>query len=84
VFKPGEAQLFSPNLSAWLLLELCPGRTDLELEAEFIQAVAPTMDENEARQQSQQGIDILLQHGLIERVAGAANRNMITGQEASQ
>ncbi len=27
VFKPGVPHLYTPNVSAWLLLELCPGLT---------------------------------------------------------
>lgn len=71
VFKPGVPHLFTPNLSAWLLLELCPGRTDLELEAAFIDIVAPKVNESEARQQAQDGVELLLEQGLIERAAGA-------------
>jgi hypothetical protein len=72
VFKPGVPHLYTPNLSAWLLLELCPDRTDLELEEAFIEAVAPTIDEGEARRQAQDGVELLLAQGLIERAAGAA------------
>jgi hypothetical protein len=72
VFKPGEPHLYTPNLSAWLLLELCPGRSDLELEEAFLDAVSPAVDEQEARRQSQAGIELLLQKGLIERTAQAA------------
>lgn len=70
VFKPGEPHLYTPNLSAWLLLELCPGRTDLELEAAFVEAVSPTLDEGEARRQVSDGVELLLRQGLIERAAG--------------
>jgi hypothetical protein len=72
VFKPGEPHLFTPNLSAWLLLELCPGRTDLQLETAFLQAVAPALTDNEARRQAHEGIEVLLTHGFIERVSDAA------------
>lgn len=73
VFKPGVPHLYTPNVSAWLLLELCPGRTDLQLEAAYLDAVAPTVAEDEARRQAQDGIEVLLAQGLIERaVDGAA------------
>ncbi len=72
VFKPGVPHLYTPNLSAWLLLELCPGRTDLELEAAFVDAVSPTLDEGEARHQASVGVELLLQQGLIERTAAGA------------
>jgi len=72
VFKPGVPHLYTPNLSAWLLLELCPGRTDLELEQAFVEAVLPTVDEAEARRQATTGIDLLLEQGLIERVVAEA------------
>jgi hypothetical protein len=62
--------LYTPNLSAWLLLELCPGRTDLELESAFVDVVSPTVDEDEARRQASEGMDLLLAQGLIERVTG--------------
>ena len=81
VFKPGAAHLYTPNLSAWLLLELCPGRTDLELEAAYVDAVAPTVDESEARRQVQDGVDQLLEQGLIERVTSdpTVMTNVTTG-----
>jgi hypothetical protein len=69
VFKPGVPHLFTPNLSAWLLLELCPGLSDIELETAFMDAVAPTVAEDEARRQAHTGIETLLQQGLIERAA---------------
>lgn len=72
VFRPGVPHLFTPNLSAWLLLELCPGRTDLELESAFVEAVVPTINEGEARRQAHEGVELLLQQGLIERAAEAA------------
>jgi hypothetical protein len=68
VFRPGEARLFSPNLAAWLLLELCPGCTDLELESRYIAAVGPALGEDEARRQAGLGIELLLREGFIERV----------------
>jgi hypothetical protein len=68
VFKPGVPHLFTPNLSAWLLLELCPGLTDLELEQAFIDAVVPTVADEEARRQATEGIEMLLEQGLVERV----------------
>jgi hypothetical protein len=82
VFKPGVPHLYTPNLSAWLLLELCPGKTDIELEAAFVDAVASTIDEHEARQQMQDGVDRLLEQGLIERVSGDATSmtNAINGR----
>jgi hypothetical protein len=69
VFKPGVPHLYTPNLSAWLLLELCPGRTDLELESAFVEAVAPALGEAEARRQATAGVELLLQESLIERTA---------------
>ena len=67
VFKPGVPHLFTPNLAAWLLLELCPGRTDIELEEAFIAATAPCWPEAEARRQAHDGVELLLAEGLIER-----------------
>ena len=72
VFKPGVPHLYTPNISAWLLLELCPGQTDLELETAYVDAVAPTLEEGAARRQAHEGIEVLLQQGLIERVSDAA------------
>jgi hypothetical protein len=72
VFRPGVPHLYTPNLSAWLLLELCPGRTDLELEDAYRDAVAPTVGEAEARRQAHEGMEILLEQGLVERAAGGA------------
>jgi hypothetical protein len=75
VFKPGAPHLYTPNLSAWLLLELCPGRTDLELEEAFIDAVAPAIDEDEARQKATAGVELLLRESLIERTAATATHH---------
>lgn len=74
VFKPGLPHLYTPNLSAWLLLELCPGRTDLELEQAYVDAVAPTVDGEEARRQAGEGMELLLAQGLVERGPGEAGQ----------
>lgn len=82
VFKPGEPHLYTPNTSAWLLLELCPGLTDLQLETAFVEAVMPVVSEDEARRQVGEGLEMLLAQGLIERVSvdQTANRDVEWGR----
>lgn len=68
VFKPGVPHLYTPNLCAWIILELCPGKTDLELEDAFLAMVSAVLPEDHARRQLADGVELLLSEGFIERV----------------
>jgi hypothetical protein len=66
VFEPTKPKLYMLNLSAWLILELCPGRSPDELATAFRNAVVPAVAADEAERQLEAGLDLLTRHRLIE------------------
>ena len=69
VFTPAEPKLFTLNPNAWLILELCDGKTPTALETAYVERVVPPLTRNEALDNLQQGLKMLLNDGIIYRVA---------------
>jgi hypothetical protein len=65
VFRPDPPKLFMLNLNAWLILELCDGRTTGELEQGYCASVASQMSEADARTNLETGLQKLHEQGLI-------------------
>ena len=64
VFTPADPKLYRLNLNAWLILELCQGRSHADLTAVYLEAVPPAPD---APAQLQGGLATLLEAGIVER-----------------
>jgi len=71
VFNPADPVLRTLTPAAWLLLELCDGRSLAALRTAFLDAVAPARGPEEAGRWFDDGFASLRRHGLIE-TAGAA------------
>jgi len=72
VYTPTNPELYSLNLAALAILDLCDGRPAHALEEAFLSLVtgkAPS--EDVARQWLSEGVERLLSIGAIERVAAA-------------
>jgi hypothetical protein len=65
-FSPVTRRLQWLDLSAWLIFELCDGRSGAELERAYLDAVGDAHD-GEARRQLRTGLDALVAGGLITR-----------------
>lgn len=66
VFNPGDPTLRTLTPSAWLLLELCDGRSEAAVRVAYLAAVAPVHGEAEAGRWFAEGIAGLRDNRLIE------------------
>jgi hypothetical protein len=66
VFNPGDPTLRTLTPAAWLLLELCDGRSAAALQAAYVDAVAPGRGRVEAGRWFRDGFALLREHGLID------------------
>jgi hypothetical protein len=71
VFEPTKPKLYMLNLSAWLIFELCPGKSPDELAAAYRTAVTPALAVDEMERQLAAGLDLLTRHRLIDITADA-------------
>jgi len=65
-FSPATRRLQWLDLNAWLIFELCDGRSGAELERAYLDAVGDA-DDGDARRQLRAGLDALVAGGLITR-----------------
>jgi hypothetical protein len=65
-FSPAERKLQWLDLNAWLIFELCDGRSGADLERAYLEAMGGA-DDGEARRQLRAGLDALVSGGLITR-----------------
>jgi hypothetical protein len=71
VFNPADPVLRTLTPAAWLLLELCDGRSVKALRTAFVDAVGPARGIDEAERWFDDGIASLCQHRLIETADAA-------------
>lgn len=71
MFRPEPPRLFTLNTSAWLALELCPGRSPSELERAYLDETAPPLEAEVARARLHEALELLLANGMVERAADA-------------
>jgi hypothetical protein len=65
VFTPADPQLFTLNTTAWLILELCEGKTAAELEEAFCSLLESRLARDTAETQLKEGLDMLLASRII-------------------
>jgi hypothetical protein len=82
VFTPDNPKLYALNPSAWLIMELCDGRTWASLDRAFYAAIEPLRSREAARVELKQTVDELMREGIIERIVqyGTPGRNASKGQ----
>ena len=66
VFRPNPPKMFMLNLNAWLIFDLCDGRTAQEVEQSYRETVAAQMSAGEANHHLTAGLKTLQEQGLIE------------------
>jgi hypothetical protein len=81
VFTPDDPQIYTLNPSAWLILQLCDGKSEAAVADGFHAAVEPLLTRDEALREVQAGISSLLQMGIVEVVH--AQRGKRTRSEAT-
>ena len=68
VYTPSNPNLYTLNATAWVILELCDGRTLAELEKAFHQSVEPLMSEDEASEYLLVSLRDMLEKSIVEVV----------------
>jgi hypothetical protein len=90
VFTPDDPEVYTLNPSAWLILQLCDGRSENQIAHAYLAAVEPTMSQEEVTCEVRVGIERLLQKRIIAEVgdkhpkpikSGRANREPCHGQK---
>lgn len=69
VYRPRPPRLFRLSLSAWLVLELCDGLDDAQLVDAYRQTAGNRMNGEQAARQARQGLEMLMQNGLVHSTA---------------
>jgi hypothetical protein len=67
VFTPDNPNLFTLNSTAWLVFDLCDGRSWRRLEKAYYDAVEPLRSPEEARDELIGVVSDLERKGIIER-----------------
>jgi Coenzyme PQQ synthesis protein D (PqqD) len=81
VYTRNPPALYTLNASAWLVLELCDGRSFRRLKSAFAAAVEPLMSPEDARNYLSATLRNMLKMGIIEkRVATARGRRPAPGK----
>ncbi len=68
VYTPGNPNLYTLNATAWVVLELCDGRSLRQLEKAFYQSVEPLMSEQEAAEYLLASLRDMLEKSIVEVV----------------
>jgi hypothetical protein len=74
VYTPTNPNLYTLNATAWVVLELCDGRTLPQLEKAFYQSVEPLMSEHEAAEYLLVSLRDMLEKSIVQVVPGAASK----------
>jgi hypothetical protein len=64
-FTPDDPEIYDLNSTAWLIVELCDGRPFGEIEAAYVDAVAPKVGQAAAASQFHAGFEALLARNII-------------------
>jgi hypothetical protein len=68
VFTPDDPEMFTLNPSAWLILQLCDGRTEAEIAHAYLAAVEPALSLEEVTCEVRRGLAGFVKNGIIETV----------------
>jgi hypothetical protein len=82
VYTPGNPNLYTLNATAWLVLELCDGRSLPQLEQTFHRSVEPLMSEPEAREYLLASLRDMLEKSIVEIVPKRARKALGRSGEA--
>lgn len=67
VFTPDAPKLYTLNTTAWLVLELCDGRSGKGLEAAYVGALGSTLTRKEAQSELRSIVKDLERKGIVKR-----------------
>ena len=66
IFTPDNPNLYSLSATAWLILELAPGRRPDALEDAYYDIVEPLVSRGAAREQVARTVQTLFSNGILE------------------
>jgi hypothetical protein len=69
VFTPKNPEMYTLNLSAWLILQLCDGRSGAQIIDAYYKAIEPLLSRDEAEREVRLGIEGLTEKGIVELVS---------------
>jgi hypothetical protein len=67
-YTPSNPEMYTLSLEAWLILQLCDGRSEGKVVDAYYADVEPLLDRTEAAQQVRTCIEHLLGKGIVEFV----------------
>jgi len=68
VFTPDDPEVYTLNPTAWLILQLCDGRSEASIARAYHKAVEPMLTREESRHSVRDGIENLVRMRIIEGV----------------
>jgi coenzyme PQQ synthesis protein D (PqqD) len=74
VFTPDNPEIFTLNPSAWLILQLCDGRSETEIAREYLSATEPALSPEDVTNEVRRGLASLVKQGIIEAVPSKTRR----------
>jgi hypothetical protein len=80
VFTPDDPEIYTLNPSAWLILQLCDGRSEREIAHAYLAAVEPAMSPEEVICEVRVGIERLLKRRIIAEVRGKHSKPVKSGR----
>jgi hypothetical protein len=74
VYTPRSPNLYTLNATAWVILELCDGRSLRDLEQAFYRSVEPLMSAQEAAEYLAVSLGDMIEKSIVEVVPNARPR----------
>jgi hypothetical protein len=74
VYTPKSPNLYTLNATAWVVLELCDGRSLPSLQKAFHDAVEPLMSEREAAEYLLVSLRDMIEKSIVEVVPGTGSQ----------
>ena len=81
VFTPAQRRLHWLNLNAWVIFELCDGRSEQELRAAYLEMVTPRLSSDEAEGHLRSGLALLQTIGAVKQEHKKGDSDALLAQE---
>ncbi|WP_042368150.1 hypothetical protein [Streptacidiphilus neutrinimicus] len=65
VYTPSSPALCYLNTTTWAVLELCDGRTPMELEDAFVEFTSDEVGPDEARERLREAVQLLMEKHIV-------------------